>query len=270
MFGDWHQLYEEFFPARPAQLTFLARTLPAKSPASGRSTVLDVACGTGAYSRALAKLGAQVTGIDIDEEMLKHAARLAAAEFAVGTSEADNQLVPPEFIVADMAELTEATGRREFDLVFCIGNSLVLGTNIEPPGQGTLAKRVLAMARSVTPDGTLAVQIVNFDRLLPQLARLGEIKMPSLRSADQSARLDRAYRWRGSETIEFITSVEASGAAPGDQPGSIFLTPLRAEHLSALVASAGLIVNALSGDFAAGPAWTQSSPATILTARKPR
>ena len=37
--------------------------------------VLDIACGTGALSLELAKLGHEVTGVDLDQEMLKHATK---------------------------------------------------------------------------------------------------------------------------------------------------------------------------------------------------
>ena len=40
-----------------------------------RMKVLDIACGTGALSRELAKLGHAVTGIDLDREMLNHAVK---------------------------------------------------------------------------------------------------------------------------------------------------------------------------------------------------
>jgi 2-polyprenyl-3-methyl-5-hydroxy-6-metoxy-1,4-benzoquinol methylase len=42
--------------------------------------VLSLACGQGHDARLLARLGATVTGIDISEEMLRHACRHEAAE----------------------------------------------------------------------------------------------------------------------------------------------------------------------------------------------
>src|SRR5262245_55813919 len=42
--------------------------------------VLDLGCGNGYFSRALARLGARVTGIDISPRMIAHAREQEAAE----------------------------------------------------------------------------------------------------------------------------------------------------------------------------------------------
>ncbi len=268
VFSDWYHLYEEFFPARSAQITFLASRLPLSCHTSESTTVLDVACGTGAYSRALAMLGVRVTSIDIDLKMLDHASHIAAAEFGSGGPGAG--FAPPTFVLADMADLVAATQRRKFHLVFCIGNSLTLGSKTEAPDRTTLEKRVGAMSQSVMPDGRLVLQTVNFDRILPRLREQGEIRMPILHSVSRDASLERFYRWRGNGTVEFLTSVRVAGIPLDDRPRSTLLTPVKAEELSRLVSATGLTVDAMSGDFAGEPLWTPASPATILTATMPR
>jgi len=61
--------------------------------------VLDVGCGVGRWSLALARRGAQVTGVDISETMVAEAARRAAAR---GLSQRC------QFVAQDLAELAVA------------------------------------------------------------------------------------------------------------------------------------------------------------------
>ena len=68
-FAKWARLYDYekyfFFPIRKKAARFLTLQLPAK--------ILDVATGTGAQAYELAKLGYDVTGIDLSPEMLEQA-----------------------------------------------------------------------------------------------------------------------------------------------------------------------------------------------------
>ena len=80
-----------------AEVAFLARQLPQPDC----RTVLDVCCGWGRHSRALAALGYQVTGVDRDEAALAEARRLAGPSVA--------------YQAADLRDLTAFGGR--FDAV---------------------------------------------------------------------------------------------------------------------------------------------------------
>src|SRR3990167_7739666 len=68
-FGKWARLYDYekhfLFPIRRKAAQFF----PLKSPAK----IIDVATGTGAQAHELAKLGLDVTGIDLSPEMLEQA-----------------------------------------------------------------------------------------------------------------------------------------------------------------------------------------------------
>lgn len=104
------------------------------------ATVLDVGCGGGLASEALARRGAQVTAIDASPEMLK-TAQLHAAESGV---DIDYQHTHAESLAAMHAE--------QFDLVTCF-------EMIEhvPDPQATLA----ALATLVRPGGHLIVSTIN-------------------------------------------------------------------------------------------------------------
>lgn len=74
---------------------FQAAGLAALGPVAGLS-VLDLGCGPGASSLALARAGAAVTGLDVSADLLAVArARAAAAGFAIPFVEADAGEAPP-------------------------------------------------------------------------------------------------------------------------------------------------------------------------------
>jgi SAM-dependent methyltransferase len=73
------------------------------------SSVLDVPCGNGRHSIALAKRGYKVIGIDLAPQFIERAGAVAAAA-----------RVNPEFNCADMRELPPQAA---FDAAFCFGNS---------------------------------------------------------------------------------------------------------------------------------------------------
>jgi SAM-dependent methyltransferase len=88
-----------------AEADFLQRVLEA--PDKGR--ILDVPCGTGRLTLALASRGYRTTGVDIAEPYVHDA-----------TAQAKQQNIPAEFHRRDMRELPWAG---EFDAAFCVGNS---------------------------------------------------------------------------------------------------------------------------------------------------
>jgi SAM-dependent methyltransferase len=74
-FAEW---YEDWIGDRPP----LIAAHPGLLPSVAGERVLDIACGQGRMSRYLARLGAQVTGVDISEAMLSKA-RAAGPESIV-------------------------------------------------------------------------------------------------------------------------------------------------------------------------------------------
>lgn len=79
--------------------------------------VLDVPCGNGRLSFALAKRGFRVTGIDISEEFIEEARDLITG---VSNPPADAGGPDPEFILGDMRYLELDS---IYDGAFCFGNS---------------------------------------------------------------------------------------------------------------------------------------------------
>ncbi len=147
---DW---YKDFFQgvaldmwrrAIPPQMTeaevgFLADVFPP----SGR--ILDVPCGNGRHSIALAKRGFKVTGVDLAEEFIAEARSYPDAEF----------------VHADMRELP---WHSEFDGACCLGNSFSYLDHA-----GTIAF-LTAVNRSLKPGGRFVIDTgCSAESLLPKL-----------------------------------------------------------------------------------------------------
>ncbi|MBY8997127.1 MAG: class I SAM-dependent methyltransferase [Candidatus Thorarchaeota archaeon] len=110
--------------------------------------VLDLACGTGRHSVALALEGAVVVGVDNSEVMLSRAKENAAANS-----------VSPKFILGEMAEFQSIT-TDQYDLVICLGNSLALLDNLN-----ILENVLSSVYNSLKEDGVFIAQVLNFEEI---------------------------------------------------------------------------------------------------------
>src|SRR5260370_3397221 len=81
--------------------------------------LLDVPCGNGRLSLALAARGYRVTGMDISEEFVEEA-RAGCALAPPAQAGCTDSRTPVEFILADMSKLS---GDRIYDGAYCFGNS---------------------------------------------------------------------------------------------------------------------------------------------------
>ena len=110
--------------------------------------VLDIACGSGRHSVALASHGAEVVGVDYSRSMIQAAEKHAA-----------DANVAPEFIVGEM-ESVKKTVEGPFDLVICLGNSLALTNDINS------VKQVVKDIFSLLGDGgSFVAQVLNFEEI---------------------------------------------------------------------------------------------------------
>lgn len=105
--------------------------------------VTDAACGSGRHSHALASLGFDVTGIDMDEDLL---------ELARSESPSDSC----RFLKVDLRQGAGPSGQ---DALFCLGNSICLLPAVE---------EVKACLRrfhdSLRPRGGVILHLLNYER----------------------------------------------------------------------------------------------------------
>lgn len=111
------------------------------------SQILDLCCGPGRYATELAKMGFEVVGIDIDEDYVALAQKLAKQE-----------RVSAEIIVGDMRELSYAD---RFDAVINVGTSFGF---FDTDAENQLVVELIA--RALKPGGRFLLEMGNRDYFL--------------------------------------------------------------------------------------------------------
>ena len=254
---SYHHLagyYHLLFPAREAQLGFLAGQAGAPS-----KRLLDVAAGTGEYMAALRERGYRIDGVEIDTSMctagLKRHPELAGS----GGGNASR------LINGDMVELATLV-RGNYSLVYCIGGSLSHADSEEEAGH--VIQQMWELAK---PRGKVALQVVNFDRVLDEAAANdGVAERPVLSASAEDGSLMAFARW-------YEVPARRAGDKPGRVPQKVmFRHALRVDDQVSLSGGEVLVLTRKRlerllpkdaqaqwfGDFD-GADWAQAGPATI-------
>lgn len=134
----------------------LARGVAINLPATARllervgqtSTVLDAACGTGIDAARLARRGFSVRAADASDAM---------AERARARFESERLAIP--LLRCQWTDLPAATGER-FDVVLCIGNSLV-----HAAGADAMVAALTGLRRVARPGGHVVIDSRNWQKL---------------------------------------------------------------------------------------------------------
>ena len=109
------EVYTQIFPLNPGQISFTNRAFTQTRNLS----LLDIGCGTGSLSLALANQFKKVVGIDLDKAMLEIAKKAGIKSSNV------------EFLPLDMLELDSHFREDSFDGIVCYGNTLVHLASLE-------------------------------------------------------------------------------------------------------------------------------------------
>lgn len=138
--------YSEIFPHKPVQLQFIKNRA---GELSGKS-ILDIGCATGELAFQLATEGAQIVGIDLNEDLLQQAK----------SKNANSNI---KFQVGNMLNLKNDFQQGQFDTVLCFGNTLVHLQTKELVQQ--MLKGVFTVLKS---NGIFLLQILNYDYILKE------------------------------------------------------------------------------------------------------
>ena len=251
MYSAMAPWYDQLFPLSSQQLHFVSETVdPKAGPA-----ILDIGCGTGVLAEALAQKGARVTGIDLDEGMIKEAKRSRNG---------------PKFQVLDMMQIAETFAHREFDAILCMGNTLV-----HLPGIEEMELFIRAAASLLKTEGVLILQLLNYDHILHRRPE----ELPPLDGGPVS--LHRSYQYLEDGVI-FTTRLErkdhgtaksslddpSNGAASSGSllaEASVRLYPLLRGKLLGLLKAAGFRENRLYGSFSGDPLVEDSFPLIVVS-----
>jgi SAM-dependent methyltransferase len=230
------EVYDSIFPVRPLVIDFLSQGL------SAGAKVLDVGCGTGGHSLALAQKGFRVTGIDLEQAMIETALEKELPESS-------------EFRLMNMLELTSHFAIDSFDSVYCIGNALA---NLR--SRSEVFNAISQFAQVLQDDGELVIQIVNYDRI----PRDSSFRLPTIDNAEKGLRFKREYFPQPQGLLEFKTELQFQGLSHRD---SSLVYPISSEELAEGIALAGFGLWELFGSYDSKPVDAESA-GLILRAGK--
>lgn len=230
------EYYDEIFPLKEAQKTFLYDYLKRES----LSSVLDIGCGTGTIALVLSFNGINVHAVDLSEEMVK-----------ICKMKAQEKRSSAVFSVEDMRDLSDI--QEQFDGIVCLGNTLA-----HVFGECEL-KQVLTQFRD--KGSRLLIQTVNYDRMLAkQIKELPIIKTSNLI-------FYRFYTYRPDGRIDFSMKIEFLNSSKEVVSGVNLLFPLKYNVLKGALLDTGWEISALWGSYNK-EIWTNDSSATVIEARR--
>jgi SAM-dependent methyltransferase len=230
----YHRLYAHRDATEAADLVDALVDRLAPQP---HAAILDLGCGSGRHARRLAAHGFEVTGIDLSAASLARARRRRGA--------------PVRFVQQDMRQ---PFGTRAFDCVVSLFTSF--GYFADPADHHAVVGNI---ARALRPGGRVVLDYLNVARVEARLVR-EEI-------AERAGIVYRVSRWSDAAAIHKRIVVD-DPAAPAPLSFVERVAKLAPRDFARLFTRAGLVVEALFGDYALGAFDVNVSPRLILVARK--
>lgn len=158
------EYYDDIFPLRTVKADFITSLI------KKQSSLLDIGCGTGTLTAYLADQGYTVTGIDLDEEMIKN---------AVKNNSSKKGLL---FLTVDMLRIRDKFADSSFNSVYCFGNTLA-----HLQGIGQIEEFISSVYKVLDTDGMLFIQILNFDYIINS----GKSNFPVIQT--ENIKFERSY-----------------------------------------------------------------------------
>ncbi|MCM2302425.1 MAG: class I SAM-dependent methyltransferase [Flavobacteriaceae bacterium] len=230
--------YHHIFKINQDQVHFVQQKIIDKS-----SYLLDVGCGIGTLSFELSHYYTQITGIDLDAEMIQYA-----------LNQQDRKLNSLQFHQLSMLELNQKFDKNSFDGIICFGNTLVHLNSLDQ------VMDFLKQAKSILKsDGKLLIQLVNYDRILSK-----QIKELPLIENDEIL-FERKYHYNTeTNSIDFNTLLTVKSTHQQIK-NSVVLLPILKSALEQLLKKAGFQNSNFFGNFK-GEMYDLDSPALIVEA----
>lgn len=197
MYSDYAKYFDKIFPASKGTVNFLSKHLIGHK-------ILDIGCGSGEYAIGLYNNGYDITGIDLDSEMISYAR---------------NKNSNIDFSVMNMLKMDE----EKFDSIYCIGNTLVHLSSINE------IKEFLKLCNRKINNGTLILQIINYDRIIDS----NITSLPTIENDD--IKFVRDYLLKDDKVV-FSTRLTVKDKV---FENSVELLPLRQSELVRLLNEAG-------------------------------
>lgn len=247
-YSEFSKNYDKIFPLNDKKLELIDNTFKVLKEKREDIKLLDVGCGTGSYSIALAEKGYQLKAIDIDAEMI-----------SMAESKMKEARVDVDFYRLGMLHLKEKFKRASFDGIYIIGNVLVHLKKEE-------IKEFLKMtAELLRAGGKIFIQIVNYYRIL----ELNLDGLPTIYSQDDSVRFERDYEYEEeANTIYFISRLVDHFNDRILSENKIDLYPLCKSELESNLNEVGFKIDAVYGNPKGDQYRELNSIPLIITAEK--
>ena len=252
------ELYDLLFPVSPSDslptyLSSRADDHAATYPEAGPLALLDIGCGTGGLYHALRPANPDTivfTGMDLDTAMITRARERSK-------DQSSGSRIAAEFVEMDMLTVGERFPEGSFDIVTCVGNTLV-----HLPADDAVLSVLHGIYRILRPGGTCILQILNYDYIL-------DTPITSLPIIDRgSVRMERSYRKTDTGHVEFRIDLSRPDRTDTTVRSSMHLLyPIRKYVLLRLLRQAGFIVEGVYRSAAREPLELESLPLFVFCER---
>ena len=208
--------YDYIFPTGKMQLQFIT-----ESAGQPPKDILDVACGSGGYSKSLSDAGYSITAIDLDEKMVQ------------SLKEKDDKINAQVLNMLNISELHQT-----FDLIFCIGNSIVHLNGLEE-----IETFIKSCKNNLKDNGTLILQIVNYDRILAKDIR----ELPTIKNEEKNLIFERYYSYLEEQhRVNFKTILTVDDKV---LENDVILFPIKSTEIKEILEDAGFANIEFYGSF---------------------
>lgn len=238
--------YSEIFPYQPVQLQFIKN----RAGRMAGKHILDIGCATGELSFQIANAGANVTGIDLNEDLLSQAIGCSGfpARWSGGRSadslKRESEFAPPNlhFQIGNMLNLETDFQPAQFNAVLCFGNTLVHLQTIE------LIQQMLKGVYSVLkPGGQFLLQILNYDYIFGEHVSY----LPTIET--ENIRFVRKYRFEENNPIIRFQTELTIKKENKTISNETMLFAIKSAELIELLQNTGFVGNELFSNFKQEP-----------------
>lgn len=239
LYNSLLEYYDELFPVDTVRLDFLQEHIQSVADLHtlepGAPKILDIGCATGTGSIALMRRGFDVSGIDINTDMIQSACRRNP-----------EPKTNARFFAMDMMEISNNFAAASFDAVLCLGNTIA---HLKDLNQ---IKMFLTQVQELLKPGALFIfQLVNYEKVLNEkLDRLPEIRSSRARFVRKYTHCDDGY-------IRFETELYSSSEQVV-YSDAVTLYPLTLRELKELLSGQKFGNTEIYADFEEHPCDTDS------------